>query len=99
MNEYEVWRINVNDPLIPTKKVGDQEIVKQKSEWDANYLKLAQLTAKAMHTHFCALRASEYNRVSFCENAKEVWDKLQDTHEGTNRMKETKIGIHYPLSV
>ena len=44
-----------------------------------------------MHTLFCVLRASEYNRVSFCENAKKVWDKLQVTHEGTNRVKETKI--------
>ena len=36
---------------------------------------------------------NEYTRVSLCENAKEVWDKLQVTHEGTNRVKETKVGI------
>ena len=46
-----------------------------------------------MHTLFCALGASEYNKVSFCENAKEVWDKLQVTHKGKNRVKETKIGM------
>ena len=46
-----------------------------------------------MYTLFCALGVSEYNRVSLCENAKEVWDKLQVTHEGTNRVKETKIGM------
>ena len=46
-----------------------------------------------MHTLFCALGASEYNRVSLCENAKEVWDKLQVTHEGTNHVKKTKIGM------
>ena len=40
-SDYEVWRIIVNGPLIPTKKVGDQEIVKQESEWDANDLKSA----------------------------------------------------------
>ena len=80
-NDYEVQRIILNGPIIPTKKVGDREVVKQEEECDANDLKLAQLNAKARHTLFCALRASEYNKVSFCENAKEVWDKLQVTHE------------------
>ena len=44
-----------------------------------------------MHTLFCALGANEYTQVSLCENAKEVWDKLQVTHERTNRVKETKV--------
>ena len=65
----------------------------KKDEWDANDLKSAQLNAKTMHTLFCALGVSEYNRVSLCENAKEVRDKLQVTHEKTNRVKETKIGM------
>ena len=68
-SDYEVWRIIVNGPLIPTKKVADQEVVKQKDEWDANDLKSAQLNAKAMHTLFCALGANEYNRVSLYKNA------------------------------
>ena len=88
-SDYKVWKIILNDPIIPTKKVGDQKMVKQEDEWDANDLKSAQLNAKAIHTLFCTLRASEYNKVSLCENAKEIWDKLQVTHEGTNRVKET----------
>ena len=71
-SDYQIWRIIANGPLIPTKKVGDQELIKEESEWDANDLKSAELNAKAMDTLFCALRASEYNRVSLCENAKEV---------------------------
>ena len=63
---------HISGPLISTKKVGDQEVVKQKDERDANDLKSIQLNAKAMHTFVCALGASEYNRVSLCENAKEV---------------------------
>ena len=52
---YEAWRVVVNDPTIPKKKVGDQEVTKEESEWDANDLKMAQLNAKAMHTLFFAL--------------------------------------------
>ena len=66
----------LNGPLIPTKKVGDEKVIKEESEWDANDIKMAQLNSKAMHTLFCALRANEYTRMFLCENAKEVWDKL-----------------------
>ncbi|KAK8622059.1 hypothetical protein V6N13_097686 [Hibiscus sabdariffa] len=34
-----------------------------------------------------------YAKVSSCESAKEVWDKLEVIHEGTNDVKETKIGL------
>ena len=51
-SDYEVWRIILNGPIIPTKKVGDQEVVKHEEEWDANDLKSTQLNAKTMHTLF-----------------------------------------------
>src|SRR5262249_13161317 len=35
----------------------------------------------------------EFNRVSLCKSAKEIWDKLQVTYEGTPQVKETKISI------
>ncbi|KAL4354412.1 hypothetical protein GQ457_06G012770 [Hibiscus cannabinus] len=28
-----------------------------------------------------------------CDNGKEIWDKLKVVHEGTNEVKETKIGL------
>ena len=31
--------------------------------------------------------------MSSCTSAKEIWDKLEVTHEGTNEVKETKIGL------
>ncbi|KAK9015014.1 hypothetical protein V6N11_006144 [Hibiscus sabdariffa] len=34
-----------------------------------------------------------YAKVSSCESAKEVWDKVEVIHEGTNDVKETKIGL------
>ena len=74
--DYEIWKVIMNSPLIPTKKVEDKDVIKEESEWDANHIKMAQLNAKAMHTLFCALGANEYTWVSLCENAKEVWDKL-----------------------
>ena len=33
----------------------------------------------------------EYFRVSNCRNAKEMWDTLQVTHEGTTNAKRSRI--------
>ncbi|GAV63419.1 UBN2 domain-containing protein, partial [Cephalotus follicularis] len=34
---------------------------------------------------------SEFNRVSSIDSAKEMWDRLMVTYEGTNQVKDTKI--------
>src|SRR5215471_8921865 len=52
-----------------------------------------EVNAKAMNTLICALSPEEFNRVSTFKTSKEMWDKLQVTHEGTNQVKETKINI------
>ena len=41
----------------------------------------------------CALDVNEYNRISICTSAKQVWDKLEITSEGTNQVKESKINL------
>ncbi|KAA3488200.1 Copia protein [Gossypium australe] len=46
-----------------------------------------------MQTLFCALGPNEYNRVSLCNNAKEIWGKLEVTHKGTSRVKDSKISL------
>ncbi|KAK8264230.1 hypothetical protein V6Z12_D12G095400, partial [Gossypium hirsutum] len=84
-NDYEVWRIVTNGPSIPIKR--------EENEWDENGIKKLQLNAKVMHTLFCALGSNEYNRVSLYDNVKEIWDKLKVTHEGTRRVKESKISL------
>ena len=83
-NDYEIWKIISNGPLIPKKKVREIKVVKEENEWDTNDFKIAQLNVKALHTLFYTLVPIEYNRASLCDNAKEAWDKLTITHEGTN---------------
>lgn len=40
---------------------------------------------------YCGLNAYEYNRISMCQNAKEIWDTLEVTHEDSNQVKKLKI--------
>ena len=46
-----------------------------------------------MNVLYCALDSNEFNRVSGCDTAKQIWDKLQVAHEGTNQVKENKISM------
>ncbi|MQM11664.1 hypothetical protein Taro_044573, partial [Colocasia esculenta] len=51
------------------------------------------LNFKAKNILCCALSKKEFNRVSACKSAKEIWDNLQITYEGTDKVKQTRIDI------
>ncbi|KAA3462521.1 zf-CCHC domain-containing protein/UBN2 domain-containing protein [Gossypium australe] len=61
-------------------------VPKSKKEWNEKDMS-TQLNVKAMHTLFCALGLDEYNRLSYCSNAKDIWDKLESL------MSKSKVGI------
>ncbi|XP_075101664.1 uncharacterized protein LOC142177099 [Nicotiana tabacum] len=41
----------------------------------------------------CGIGPDEYNRISACETAKEIWEALQTTHEGTTQVKQSNIDM------
>ena len=47
-----------------------------------------------MNALFCALNKKEFHRVSSCESAQEIWNKLEVVYEGTNKVKEFKISSY-----
>ncbi|XP_043817085.1 uncharacterized protein LOC122724921 [Manihot esculenta] len=49
--------------------------------------------AKTINIVHCVLDVTEYNRVLDCESAKAVWDKVEVTYEGTNKVKELKANL------
>ncbi|CAL9079153.1 unnamed protein product [Musa textilis] len=46
-----------------------------------------------MNALFCTLDKNELNHVSICELAFNIWCTLEITHEGTSRVKESKINL------
>ena len=46
-----------------------------------------------MDAIFCALTKEEFNLVSTATSANQIWYTLQVTHEGINKVKESKISI------
>ena len=74
-SDFEIWRIITTGVTIPTTA---------ENLWTDDQIKKCQLNAKALNALFCALSPNEFDRVSSCATAKEVWEKLEVTHEGTN---------------
>ena len=49
--------------------------------------------AKVMNALFYALDKNEFNRVSTCQTAYDIWHTYEVTYEGTNRVKKSKIDL------
>ena len=70
---------------------GNTTIEKPREEWSEKEKKLVQYNLKAKNIITSALGMDEYFRVSSCKSAKDMWDTLQVTHEGTIDVKRSKI--------
>ncbi|KAH9734956.1 hypothetical protein KPL71_017574 [Citrus sinensis] len=90
--DYEIWEVVCDGPFMPMFKdeVGD-DIPKPSSQWSELEKRKMSLNSKAMNALFCALDKKEFHRVSSCESAQEIWNKLEVVYEGTNQVKESKI--------
>jgi cell division protein FtsB/Arc/MetJ-type ribon-helix-helix transcriptional regulator len=91
--DYELWYVVEDGPFIPTKTDESGVSLKKKGEFTEGELKKLSLNSKAMHCLVCALSPTEFNRVSTCKSAKEIWDRLLITYEGTDVVKESKLNI------
>ncbi|XVE98737.1 hypothetical protein REPUB_Repub03eG0133800 [Reevesia pubescens] len=92
--DVDMWDIIMEGSFISTKKNEANEVVpKSKSEWTADDKAKVQINFKAIYTLHCALNLVEFNRISTCNNAKKIWDKLKVTYEGTSKVKESKITL------
>ncbi|KAL4285159.1 hypothetical protein GQ457_16G020120 [Hibiscus cannabinus] len=92
-NDYQVWDVVEDGPFIPMKRDGDKLVPKVKMEMTDDDRRRMQVNDKALHMLFCALGPDMYSKMSSYTSAKEVWDTLETTYEGTNDVKETKIGL------
>ena len=95
-SDYDMWEVICNGPHIPIKRDenGDATTTpKEPKEFNETDKKNLQLNAKAISVLYCALDPSEFNRISACKSAKEIWDKLKVAHEGTSEVRETKMNM------
>ncbi|VFQ89733.1 unnamed protein product [Cuscuta campestris] len=90
-NDYKLWLIVKNGCGVPMKKVGEVNVPKTEEEFNDEDCKKMELNAKAINMIYCGVNADDYRKISRCETAKQMWEKLEVTYEGTAQVREAKI--------
>ncbi|XP_075100467.1 uncharacterized protein LOC142176484 [Nicotiana tabacum] len=97
--DINVWRTikKRNLPIPPKKDKNGQVIVSTNpldlDDYTEDQLAVITVNAKAKNLLYNAISEKEYEKISSCEATKEMWDKLEVTYEGTNKVKETRINL------
>ena len=91
--DYHLWKVIHKGPQISIIRVDGIDIPKPEEDLDDNDIKMGELNAKVMNVLYCALDSTKFNQISTCSTAKEIWDKLEVTHEGTSQVKSSKINL------
>ena len=73
--------------------VGWTRLKVAKSTWDKATLVTANANSKALNAIFCGVFPDEFHRISHVTIAKEAWEVLETTYEGTKKVKNTKLQI------
>ncbi|XP_070035675.1 uncharacterized protein [Nicotiana tomentosiformis] len=97
--DIKVWRaIKKGNFPVPSKKDEDGQVILSTDPLDLDDYTNEQaavitVNSKAKNLMYNAISGEEYEKISSCETAKEMWDKLEVTYEGTNKVKETRINL------
>nr|XP_033511541.1 uncharacterized protein LOC117276289 [Nicotiana tomentosiformis] len=97
--DIKVWRVIKKGNLsIPPKKDSNGQVIVSTDPLDLDDYTDKQavvitVNAKVKHLLYNAISGEEYEKLLSCETAKEMWDKLKVTYEGTNKVKETRINL------
>ncbi|XP_069152698.1 uncharacterized protein [Solanum lycopersicum] len=70
-----------------------RHIAKPRQKYDEADRKKIEKRYKEKTLLVCGIGPDEFNRVSACESAKGIWDCLKTSHEGTKKVKESKIDM------
>ncbi|XP_009631222.1 uncharacterized protein [Nicotiana tomentosiformis] len=91
--DVKVWRVikKGNYPLLAAAQPpADPEDI---DEYTDEQMTVVQVNANARNLLYNAISGEEYEKISNCDTAKEMWDKLEDIYEGISKVKETHINM------
>ncbi|KAF3669284.1 putative cellulose synthase A catalytic subunit 2 [UDP-forming] [Capsicum annuum] len=92
--DYELWNRIIDGPQYPIKKdAKNKNILKDKSEYDKADFKMLGKNAKTKYILICGLGPDEYNKISGCTTAKQIWETLANAYEKNMDTLEKNKGI------
>ena len=97
-SNYAFWKVrmraflcSIDESVWDAVDIGWTRLEAAKSEWDKAAIMAANANSKALNAILCGVSPDEFHRVSHVTIAKEAWQILETTHEGTKKVKDTKL--------
>ena len=97
-SNYAFWKVcmrvflcSINESVWDAVENGWTRPEATKSIWDKAALAAANANSKALNAIFCGVSPDEFHRISHVTIAKEAWQILETTYEGTKKVKDTKL--------
>ena len=86
-----VFLCSINESVWDAVEIGWTRPKAAKSTWDKATLAVANANSKALNVIFCGVSPDEFHKISHVTIAKEAWQILEMTYEGTKKVKDTKL--------
>lgn len=74
--------------MFPQKRLESLKLLDTKNEYDDLDKKNISLDARAINILYCVFDRGEFNIISSCGNARDIWYVLVITQEGIRQVKE-----------
>ena len=72
-------------------EIGWTKPTEASADWDDAKIKATNFNSRALNALFSAVTNEEFKKISSIETAKEAWNILQTTYEGTKAVKNSKF--------
>ena len=97
-SNYAFWKVrmraflrSIDKAVWDTVEIGWTRPEEAKSTWDKEALEASNANSKALNAVFCDVSPDEFHWISHITIAKEAWQILETTYEGTKKVKDTKL--------
>ena len=95
---YSFWKVrmhaflcSIDDSVWDAVEIGWTRPEAAKSTCNKAALAAANANSEALNAIFCGVSPDEFHRISHVTIAKEAWQILKTTYEGTKNVKDTKL--------
>ena len=82
---------SIDESIWDVIDIGWTRAKEAKSIWDKAALATLNANSKTLNAIFCGVSPDEFHRISHITIAKESWQILETTYEGTKKVKDTKL--------
>ena len=97
-SNYAFWKVrmraflcSIDESVSDAVEIGWTRPEVAKSTWDKAALAAVNANSKALNAIFCGVSPDEFHRIFHVTIAKEAWQILEATYEGTEKVKDTKL--------